>query len=196
MGRKYPSLSLLLPSDLFFFINLFIYFLAVLGLRFCARAFSSCGERGPRFIAVRRPLTIVASLVAEHRLQTRRLSTCGPRAQLLRGMWDLPRPGLEPMSPALAGRFSTTAPPGKPYPLIFCWCFHLSEPNRKSGVREPQGLICRGQLPSRAGQMETDQHNPPFTTLMLDIRCTGNWVNVDEILRKVPDIQEAWHSKR
>ena len=28
-------------------------------------------------------------------------------------MWDLPRPGLEPVSPALAGRFSTTAPPGK-----------------------------------------------------------------------------------
>ena len=30
-------------------------------------------------------------------------------------MWDLPRPGLEPASPALAGRFSITAPPGKPY---------------------------------------------------------------------------------
>uniref|UniRef100_A0A8C0CMZ9 Uncharacterized protein n=1 Tax=Balaenoptera musculus TaxID=9771 RepID=A0A8C0CMZ9_BALMU len=30
-------------------------------------------------------------------------------------MWDLPRPGLEPVSPALAGRFSTTAPPGKPH---------------------------------------------------------------------------------
>ena len=44
----------------------------------------------------------------------RRLSSCGSRAQLLRGMWDLPRPGLEPVSPALAGRFSTTAPPGKP----------------------------------------------------------------------------------
>ena len=29
-------------------------------------------------------------------------------------MWDLPGPGLEPVSPALAGRFSTTAPPGKP----------------------------------------------------------------------------------
>ena len=29
-------------------------------------------------------------------------------------MWDLPRPGLEPVSPALAGGFSTTAPPGKP----------------------------------------------------------------------------------
>ena len=29
-------------------------------------------------------------------------------------MLDLPGPGLEPVSPALAGRFSTTAPPGKP----------------------------------------------------------------------------------
>ena len=89
--------------------------MAVLGLRFCARAFSSCGKRGPLFcIAVRRPFTIAAPPVAEHRLQTHRLSSCGSRAQLLRGMWDLPRPGLEPVSPALAGRFSTTAPPGKP----------------------------------------------------------------------------------
>ena len=29
-------------------------------------------------------------------------------------MWDLPGPGLEPVSPALAGGFLTTAPPGKP----------------------------------------------------------------------------------
>ena len=65
-------------------LNLFIYFyillLAVLGLRFCERAFSSCGKRGPLFIAIRGPLTIAASLVAEHRLQTRRLSSCGSRA--------------------------------------------------------------------------------------------------------------------
>ena len=88
--------------------------MAVLGLRFCARAFSSCGKRGPLFIAVCRPLTIAASLVVEHRLQTRRLSNCGSRAQPLRGMWDPPRPGLEPVSSALAGGFSTTAPPRKP----------------------------------------------------------------------------------
>ena len=86
--------------------------MAVLGLRFCARAFSSCGKRGPLFIAVCGPLTIAASLVAEHRLQTR--SNYGSRAQPLRGLWDLPRPGFEPVSPALAGGFSTTAPPGKP----------------------------------------------------------------------------------
>ena len=103
----------------FHFIYLFIYLLAVLGLRFCARAFSSCGKRGPLFIAMRGPPTIAASLVAEHRLQTRRFSNCGSRAQLPRGMRDLPRPGLEPVSPALAGRFSTTAPPGKPPSLWF-----------------------------------------------------------------------------
>ena len=101
--------------SLFFFFNLFIdLFLTVLGLRFCARAFSSCGERGPLLITVRGPLTVAAPPVAEHRLQTRRLSSCGPRAQLLRGMWDPPRPGPEPVSPALAGRLPTTAPPGKP----------------------------------------------------------------------------------
>ena len=79
--------------------------MAVLGLRFCARAFSSCGKRGPLFIAVRGPLL----------LRSNRLRNCGSGAQLLCGMWDLPRPGLELVSPALAGRFSTTAPPGKPF---------------------------------------------------------------------------------
>ena len=105
--------------------------MAVLGPRFCARAFSSCGKWGPLFIAVRGPPTVAASLVAEHRLQTRRLSSCGSRAQLLRGMWDLPRPGLEPVSPALAGRLPTTAPPGKPFP---------------SFLRYPSGLMYEKSL--------------------------------------------------
>ena len=56
-------------SPSFFFINLFIYlFLAALGLCCCAQAFSSCGEQGLLFIVVRRLLTVVASLVAEHGL--------------------------------------------------------------------------------------------------------------------------------
>ena len=109
----------------FFLINLFIFgcvgssFLCegFLQLRWAGATLHRGGHsssRRPLFIAARGPLTIAASLVAEHRLQTRRLSNCGSRAQLLRSMWDLPRPGLEPMSPALAGGFSTTAPPGKP----------------------------------------------------------------------------------
>ena len=61
--------------------------MAVLGLRFCARAFSSCVKWGPLFIAVRGPLTIAASLVAEHRLQPRRLSNCGSQAQF--ALWHV-----------------------------------------------------------------------------------------------------------
>ena len=93
--------------------------MAVLGLRFCARALSSCGKRGPLPTAVHGPLTIAASPVAEHRLQMRRPSNCGPRTQSLRGMRDPPRRGPEPVSPALAGRLPTAAPPGKPRILWF-----------------------------------------------------------------------------
>ena len=104
--------------NIFFFLIYYLFiiflFLAVLGLCFCARALSSCGEWGPLFIAVRGPLTIAASPVAEHRLQTPRPSSRGSRAQPLCGTWDPPRPGLEPVPPALAGRPPTTAPPGKP----------------------------------------------------------------------------------
>ena len=75
------SIMLFLFFFSFGFIYLFIHlFMAVLGLRFCARAFSSCGKWGPLFIAVCGPLIIAASHVAEHRLQTRRLSKCGSRA--------------------------------------------------------------------------------------------------------------------
>ena len=49
----------------------------------------------------------------------RRLRSCGARAELLHGMWDLPGPGLEPVSPALAGGFLTTVPPRKPPSLCY-----------------------------------------------------------------------------
>ena len=65
----YFFLFLFFTFVIYLFIYIFIYlFMAVLGLCFCARAFSSCGKRGPLFIAVRGPLTITASPVAEHRL--------------------------------------------------------------------------------------------------------------------------------
>ena len=54
---------------LFYFIFKFIYlFMATLGLRCCAWAFSSCGERGLFFVPVRGLLIAVASFVAEHGL--------------------------------------------------------------------------------------------------------------------------------
>ena len=39
--------------------------------------------------------------------------SCSTWTLLLCCMWDLPRPGIKPMSPALAGILSTTGPPGK-----------------------------------------------------------------------------------
>ena len=54
----------------FFKKNLFIYlFMAVLRLRCCTRAFSSCSERGLLFVVARGLLIAVASLVAEHGIQ-------------------------------------------------------------------------------------------------------------------------------
>ena len=74
-----------------------------------------------------------ASVVVAHGLSScgsraleRRLSSCDARAQLLRGMWDLPGPGLEPVSPALADGFLTTAPPGKPRIYLFELMFSFS----------------------------------------------------------------------
>ena len=55
----------------FYFILLFLFiylFLVVLHLHCCVRAFSSCGEQGLLFVAVRGFLIAVASLVAEHGL--------------------------------------------------------------------------------------------------------------------------------
>ena len=104
--------------------------------------FSSCGERGSSAVQPARvagaPGSVRAShcgtsLVAEHRLAgtwlqqvPHRAQDCGLQtperklrngaawAQLLLGIWTLPGPGIEPMSPVLAGRFFTTEPPGRP----------------------------------------------------------------------------------
>ena len=109
---NFPRLENL--SIFFKFIYLFIYlwlcwvFVSVRGLSLVAasggRSSSRCAG-----LSLSRPLLLqstgsrrAGSVIVAH----------GPSCSA--AMWDLPRPGLEPMSPALAGRFSTTAPPGKP----------------------------------------------------------------------------------
>ena len=51
--------------------------------------------------------------------------SCGAQAQWLCSSWDLPRPGIKPVSPALAGRFFATEPPGKPPMLLNLKHSHL-----------------------------------------------------------------------
>ena len=65
-----PSCLELLTLFFFFFNKfiLFYLFLAALGLHCCTWAFSSCGERGLLFVAVRGLVIAVASLVVQHGL--------------------------------------------------------------------------------------------------------------------------------
>ena len=68
---------------------------------------------------------------------TCRFSCCGMWAQLLHGMWILvPRAGIEPVSPASQGRFSTSGPPGKPQLVVLTergW----HEEDKTEGQEEP-----------------------------------------------------------
>ena len=58
-------------------------------------------------------LAVVDSVAAGRRLQIRGLSACGAGPWLPCGTRDLAGPGVEALSPALAGRSLTTGPPGK-----------------------------------------------------------------------------------
>ena len=72
----------------------------------CCRALALGAQAS---VVVARGLSSCVSQALEHRL-----SSCGTWASLLHGMWDLPRPGIGPVSPALAGGSLTSVPPGKP----------------------------------------------------------------------------------
>ena len=122
----------------FFKINLFIYFwlrwvfvaargppLVVVSGGHSSLQCTGFSLRWPLFVVERGPQSARASVVVARGLSgcgsqapERRLSSCGAWAQSLHGMWDPPRPGLKPMSPALAGRLPTTAPPGKSLSIL------------------------------------------------------------------------------
>ena len=91
----------------FFNICLFIFWLL-----WGSQAFSSCGEQGLLSkmrclgFSLHRLPTAAASLAAEH-------GVYGTQAQSPGGVWNLPRPGIEPMSPTLVGGLLTTEPQRK-----------------------------------------------------------------------------------
>ena len=64
-------------------------------------------------VAVHGLLIAVASLVSEYGLQCAQAQQVQRTGQLSCSMWNIPRPGIEPMLPALAVRFLTTRKPGQ-----------------------------------------------------------------------------------
>ena len=86
---------------------------------FCSGS-SSCGERGlPSGCSARAshcggfsrcPAQALGRVRA---VEHQSFSSRGAQAQLLRSMWNLPRPGAEPVTSGMAGSFLPTGPPEK-----------------------------------------------------------------------------------
>ena len=74
------------------------------------RLFSHCSEQGLPSTVAHQLLIAAPCLVVEHRLWGEQVSVVV--VHRLCCTWDLPGPGVEPASPALAGRSFTTRPPG------------------------------------------------------------------------------------
>ena len=60
--------------------------------------------------------------------------------------WNLPGPGIEPVSPEVEDRFLTTGPPGRSVCHAFCFCysFDLQKKKKKdlvSSLKPPRYLI-------------------------------------------------------
>ena len=96
---------------------------------------SSCGAWASHcsgFSCGAQALGTQASVTAAHGFNScsswpvkHRISSCDAQAQLLCGMWNLPRPGIKLLPPALAGRFLITGPPGKSDRIFLCILFYL-----------------------------------------------------------------------
>ena len=85
-------------------------------------------------------------------------------------MWDLPGPGLEPVSPAVAGGFLTTAPPGKPINNVL-------KGDRINvlfwfGTRQPAQI--KGNKTSRWASLLTLKNNHKW--MQLSKEATGSWL--------------------
>ena len=87
----------------------------MLGLHCCAWTLTNrgCSLGGVQGLLIARPLIKAASTVAEQKLKS--VSSVLRCTGLVAAWWgDGPRPGMEPVSPALVHGFLTTAPLGKP----------------------------------------------------------------------------------
>ena len=116
----------------------------MLGFHCCMDFFLVVESKSYSLAAVCRLLIVAASFIVQHGLWGTQsavaaalgLSSCsswalehslnslGARAQLLHGMWGLPKSEIEPTSSALSGKFFTAEPPGKQSCQV-CVCFNI-----------------------------------------------------------------------
>ena len=127
----------MLHKYLCFFFKFFNLFLAVLGLHCYTWAFSSCGERGLLFVAVRGLLIGWLLLLQSTGSRRKGFSSCSVCALGRVGLVALWHVGssrtIEPVSPALAGGFLTTAPSGKSHKYL--WNKRMNEQINASSTK-------------------------------------------------------------
>ena len=93
-------------------------------------------------------------------------------------MWDLPGPGIEPMSPALAGGFLTIVPPGKSqHNCFYFYYFFIFWPHRAAcGILVPQPGVRPGPPALEVWSLNhwTTREVPDlivFNSLICTMRC-------------------------
>ena len=104
----------MLRAGAFTFKTFISLFLAGLDLRSCKGFLCLASSWGYSLVAEQGPLLLLFPLLGSTDSRTHGLHGCGTRASLLCRMWNLYGSGMEPVTPALAGRFFTTEPPGLP----------------------------------------------------------------------------------
>ena len=83
-------------------------------------------------------------------------------------MWDLPRPGIKPMSPALAGGFFTTEPPGKPWDFLLTLHYPEDEQHIRAQKRKRRRVVSSQGFgaPEKSPSGHPSKSSPA---------CTGPW---------------------
>ena len=153
----------------FFFKFLFIYlwlcwvFISVRGLSLVG------GKWGPLFIMVRGPLTIAASLVVEHRLQMRRLSNCGSRTQLLRGMWESSQTRARTRVPCIGRQILNHCATREAQQVLTSYLFYTY-----------QCIYVNSSLPIHPTTTTPHHHFPPWCPYVCSLHlclyfCPANW---------------------
>ena len=102
--------------------KVFLFIFGCAGSSLPSTAFSSCGDGG--YSQLQRVSFSLQWFLLLWSTGCRHLGSVvvAHGLSLLWGMWDLPRPGIELVSPALAGRFLSTVPIGKSCAFFLCVC--------------------------------------------------------------------------
>ena len=124
--------------------------MAALDLLFCMQAFSSCRKRGLFSSCGAQASHCSGFSSCREQALEHRLSSRGTGVLMFCSLWDLPWSGIEPKSPALAGGFFTTEPPGNPKIRLFkITCIHVCFLRPRKYKAVGLNCICKFMDPCR-----------------------------------------------